>query len=58
MNGQSKTTISHILEEAIHTNFGLQIKVLVRSFDDVKKVIHSLPESWTNDQHAVFMGRN
>ncbi|MGY3314248.1 uncharacterized protein (DUF1697 family) [Peribacillus simplex] len=50
VNGQSKTTISHILEEAIHTNFGLQIKVLVRSFDDVKKVIHSLPESWTNDQ--------
>ncbi|MFT9845960.1 DUF1697 domain-containing protein [Aneurinibacillus sp. REN35] len=50
VNGQSKTTISYILEEAIHTDFGLQIKVLVRSFDDIKKVIHSLPESWTNDQ--------
>jgi uncharacterized protein (DUF1697 family) len=50
VNGQSKTTISHILEEAIHTDFELQIKVLVHSFDDFKKVIHSLPESWKNDQ--------
>jgi uncharacterized protein (DUF1697 family) len=50
VNGKSKTAISHMLEEAIHTNFGLPIKVLVRSFDDVKKIIDSLPESWTNDK--------
>jgi uncharacterized protein (DUF1697 family) len=49
-NDHSKSKISHILEEAIHANFGLQIKVVVRSFDDFKKVMHSLPESWTNDQ--------
>lgn len=49
-NVHSKTEISHILEEAIHKNFGLQIKVLVRSIDDFKKVMHALPESWTNDQ--------
>ncbi|MCY9515093.1 DUF1697 domain-containing protein [Paenibacillus apiarius] len=49
-NGQSKTKLSHILEEAIHETFGLQIKVLVLSIDDLKKVMHSLPESWTNDQ--------
>lgn len=50
VEGQSKTKISHILEDAILTNFGLSIKVLVRSLDDIKRVIHSLPESWTNDQ--------
>jgi uncharacterized protein (DUF1697 family) len=50
VNSHSKTTISHILEEAIHTNFGLKIKVLVRSFVDIKKVIHSLPETWVNDK--------
>lgn len=49
-NGQSKTKLSHILEEAIYETFGLQIKVLVLSIDDLKKVMHSLPESWKNDQ--------
>ncbi|SDN06182.1 Uncharacterized conserved protein, DUF1697 family [Fictibacillus solisalsi] len=50
VSGQSKTTLSHLLEETIHTDFGLQIKVLVRSLDDFKKVIQSLPETWKNDQ--------
>ncbi|SHE89571.1 Uncharacterized conserved protein, DUF1697 family [Seinonella peptonophila] len=50
VDSQSKTAISHILEEAIHTHFGLQIKVLVRSLDDMKTIIHSLPDSWTNDK--------
>lgn len=49
-NSQSRTKISHILEEAIHADFGLEIKVVVRSFDDFKKIMHSLPNSWTNDQ--------
>lgn len=50
VNGLSKTTIAHILEEAILTNFELQIKVLVRSLNDIKRVIHFLPESWKNDK--------
>lgn len=46
----SKADISHILEGAIQENFGLQIKVLVRSLDDIRQVIAALPENWTNDQ--------
>lgn len=47
--GHSKNDIAHVLEEAILVTFGLQIKVLVLSLEDMKKVISSLPESWTND---------
>jgi len=47
--GRSKNEIAHILEEAILNTFGLQIKVLVLSLEDMKKVMASLPESWTND---------
>ncbi|CAM3404933.1 DUF1697 domain-containing protein [Marinicrinis lubricantis] len=46
----SKTDISRILEQAIQDVFGLQIKVLVRSIDDMAKVMDSLPEHWTNGQ--------
>jgi uncharacterized protein (DUF1697 family) len=49
-NSQSKTKIAHILEMAIQENFELQIKVLVLSLDDIKRVMFSLPESWTNDE--------
>jgi uncharacterized protein (DUF1697 family) len=49
-NDHLKSKIPAILEEAIHANFGIQIKVVVLSFDDFKKVMQSLPESWTNDQ--------
>jgi len=45
----SKKDIAHILEEAILDTFGLHIKVLVLSLEDMKKVMSSLPESWTND---------
>jgi len=45
----SKNDIAHILEKAILNTFGLDIKVLVLSLEDMKKVMSSLPESWTND---------
>lgn len=45
----SKNDIAHILEKAILNTFGLPIKVLVLSLEDMKKVMSSLPESWTND---------
>ncbi|CAH0120444.1 DUF1697 domain-containing protein [Paenibacillus sp. CECT 9249] len=48
-NSHSKAELPRILEEAILASFGLQIKVVVRSFDDMQKVISSLPDSWTND---------
>lgn len=45
----SKNDIAQILEKAILNTFGLDIKVLVLSLEDMKKVMSSLPESWTND---------
>lgn len=46
---QSKAEIAHILETAILEIFGLQIKVLILSLEDMERVMLSLPESWTND---------
>ena len=45
----SQNDIVQILEKAILNTFGLHIKVLVLSLEDMKKVMSSLPESWTND---------
>lgn len=49
-NDQSKTELSRILEEAIHDDFGLRIKVVVRSIDDVRGIIHAIPDTWKNDK--------
>ena len=48
--GLSKTELSSILEDAIHNDFGLQIKVVVRSVDDVREIINSIPDTWKNDK--------
>jgi uncharacterized protein (DUF1697 family) len=48
-NIQAKSEIAQILETAISENFGLQIKVLILSLEDMERVMLSLPESWTND---------
>jgi uncharacterized protein (DUF1697 family) len=45
----SKKDIALILEAAILDTFGLQIKVLVLSLEDMNKVMTTLPETWTND---------
>lgn len=42
--------ITDILEKAIYKAFGLQIKIVVLSLDDFKKIIESLPEQWKNDK--------
>lgn len=34
---------------SIQENFALQIKVLVLDLNDMKRIMASLPESWTND---------
>ncbi|MEK5442330.1 MULTISPECIES: DUF1697 domain-containing protein [unclassified Fredinandcohnia] len=49
-NDSSKTILSRILEEAIHDDFGLRIKVVVRSIDDVRGIIHAIPDTWKNDK--------
>jgi uncharacterized protein (DUF1697 family) len=48
--GPSKTELSRILEEAIHNDFGFQIKVVIRSIDDVRGIIHAIPDTWKNDK--------
>src|SRR5699024_163792 len=48
--GSSPTELPHILEEAIHCVFGLQIKVVVRSFGDISQIIKAIPDTWKNDK--------
>ncbi|MGG3889531.1 DUF1697 domain-containing protein [Metabacillus fastidiosus] len=48
--GISKTELSRMLEEAIHNDFKLQIKVVVRSIDDIRRIINALPATWKNDK--------
>lgn len=49
-DGLSKSELSYILEDAIYEDFGLPIKVMVRSLDDFTIIMDSLPDSWKNDQ--------
>ena len=46
----SKMEIVQILEEGIFEDFGLQIKIVIRSFDDFKLIMNELPASWKNDK--------
>lgn len=48
-NSPTKTELSMILEEAIHLDFGLNIKVVIRTIDEIKEIINSIPDSWKND---------
>ncbi|CAM3916592.1 DUF1697 domain-containing protein [Aeromicrobium ponti] len=48
--GISKTELSSVLEEAIHNDFELQIKVVVRSVDDIRGIIKAIPATWKNDK--------
>ncbi|WP_168118743.1 DUF1697 domain-containing protein [Paenibacillus sp. HB172176] len=41
--------LSGMLEAAIERDFGLSIKVMIRSIDEIKVIMEELPESWTND---------
>ncbi|MFD0960734.1 DUF1697 domain-containing protein [Paenibacillus chungangensis] len=46
----SKDELVAVLEEAILADFGLPIRVVVRSLDEFKNVMSALPDSWVNDQ--------
>lgn len=48
-NSPTKKELSRILEEAIHLDFGLNIKVVIRTIDEIKEIINSIPDSWKND---------
>jgi uncharacterized protein (DUF1697 family) len=45
----SKTELSLLLEDAILKDFGLQIKVMVRSFDEISTIHNAIPDTWKND---------
>ncbi|MFD2656554.1 DUF1697 domain-containing protein [Gracilibacillus thailandensis] len=49
-NSLSKKQQSRLLEEAIHNDFGLQIKVVVRSIKDVSEIMNAIPDTWKNDK--------
>lgn len=40
--------LSTLLEQAILTDFGLNIKVLIRSLEELETVMQALPEEWSN----------
>ncbi|KGR77967.1 DUF1697 domain-containing protein [Ureibacillus sinduriensis] len=52
-NNLSKAEISSILEEAIYNDFGLQIKVVIRNLDDVRRIINAIPDTWKNDKEMT-----
>jgi uncharacterized protein (DUF1697 family) len=47
---KSKTELALMLEEAIHNDFGLRIKVVIRTVDDVRGIINAIPDTWKNDK--------
>ncbi len=48
-NRRKPPKIMSVLEEAIANDVGLPIKVLVRDLPAIRKVIKSLPDTWTTD---------
>lgn len=49
-NELSKAELSGVLEKVIEDVFGLQIKVVVRSVEDVGRIINAIPDTWKNDK--------
>ncbi|WP_059050572.1 DUF1697 domain-containing protein [Paenibacillus senegalimassiliensis] len=46
----SRTDLAAVLEAAIEAEFGLHIRVLVRSLEQMEVVATMLPEDWSNDE--------
>lgn len=46
----SKEELALLLEHAIYEDFLFRIKVLIKSCDDLKLVMETLPSDWKNDQ--------
>lgn len=51
--------LSEMIEKVILKDFALNIGVLVKSYDEVKKVVNITPQHWTNDSQnkcdVIFM---
>ncbi|GMK37705.1 hypothetical protein PCCS19_07590 [Paenibacillus sp. CCS19] len=48
-DARSVQQLSEQLEAAIAVDFGLTIRVMVRTMDEIKRIMDKLPEHWTND---------
>ncbi|MBY0011209.1 DUF1697 domain-containing protein [Paenibacillus typhae] len=44
-----REVLPRLLEQAIQEDFSLNIKVLIRSMDEIRNVMEALPDSWSND---------
>lgn len=44
----SRQTIK--IEQAIQKQFGMDVKVLVREIEDMKKLVKAIPSNWVNDK--------
>lgn len=45
----SEIQLITIIEKCIRDNLNLDIPVLVRNANEIKKLVHKLPQNWTND---------
>lgn len=47
----SKEELVRVLEEAIYKDFELNIKVVIRSIDEIRQIMDAVPDTWQNDKH-------
>ena len=56
---RSRTSLTARLENAIAEHFGFEIRVLVRSLDDMRAAVGALPADWVDDKamrcHVMFL---
>lgn len=49
VSGRSKTELTALWEEMMVETFGLPIRVLLVSLDEMRTIVEAVPEFWTND---------
>lgn len=49
-NHHSIRELNHMLEQVIFDNFDLEIKVVIRNFEEIEKINAAIPAHWTNDK--------
>lgn len=58
---RTKPEVTDILENAIFSEFGLHIKVLVYAIDEYSRIAEAVPAEWTNDEKlksdVLFCGK-
>ena len=47
-----RTAVTELLENSIERHFGIAIRVLVKSRDEIASIVAALPDDWTNDDAA------